>query len=304
MPPPVRIGEANPVLPTEHPAPHGAGYFLCRIRAERPGKAAPPHSSPTSSTAYLGGFNFLSKKLVNQAKTQSMRIVYRLPLMLLILLNLVFGLLILKAIGLPMTWRHRFLNAGKAVFLGMMGIKIRLREGSAPREAAILMANHRSYIDVLFFKSSTPQIYLSKIEVKSWPIIGWGAQALDVVFVDRSSKESRSASRAALSDRVRRGLSPVVFPEGTTTERGLLDFSPGMFYTAAELNVPIGPFVMEYSDPKMAWVHDDTFVSHLLKMLSRPAWSVDLYIGTPQRSNDGAALAETVRSWMLERVNK
>jgi hypothetical protein len=64
-----------------------------------------------------------------------MRIIYRLPLMLLILLNLVFGLLILKAIGLPMTWRHRFLNAGKAVFLGMMGIKIRLREGSAPTAA-------------------------------------------------------------------------------------------------------------------------------------------------------------------------
>jgi 1-acyl-sn-glycerol-3-phosphate acyltransferase len=122
--------------------------------------------------------------------------------------------------------------------------------------------------------------------------------------VDRSSKESRSASRAALSDRVQRGLSPVVFPEGTTTERGLLDFNPGMFYTAAELNVPIVPFVMEYSDPKMAWVHDDTFVSHLLKMLSRPAWSVDLYIGTPQRSSDGAALAETVRAWMLERVKK
>lgn len=233
-----------------------------------------------------------------------MRIIYRLPLMLLILLNLVFGLLILKALGLPMSWRHRFLNVGKAVFLGMMGIKIRLKEGSAPREAAILMANHRSYIDVLFFRSATPQIYLSKSEVKSWPIIGWGAQALDVVFVDRSSKESRSASRAALSDRVQRGLSPVVFPEGTTTERGLLEFSPGMFYTAAELNVPIVPFVMEYSDPQMAWVHDDTFVSHLLKMLSRPAWSVDLYIGTPVRNSDGAALAETVRAWMLDRVNK
>ena len=108
--------------------------------------------SAAPSPAYLAGFNFLSKKLVNQAKTQSMRIIYRLPLMLLILLNLVLGLLIFKALGLQMSWRHRFLNAGKAVFLGMMGIKIRLREGSAPREAAILMANHRSYIDVLFFR--------------------------------------------------------------------------------------------------------------------------------------------------------
>jgi len=184
----------------------------------------------------------------------------------------------------------------------MMGIKIRVREGVPPKEAGILMANHRSYVDVMFFRSATPQIYLSKAEVRNWPLIGWGAQALDVVFVDRSSKESRSASRAELADRVQRGLSPVVFPEGTTVDRGLLEFNPGMFYTAAELGVPIVPFVMEYSDPKMAWVDDDTFVSHLLKMLTRPAWYVDLYIGEPVCGTDGAELSAEIREWMRQRV--
>jgi len=62
------------------------------------------------------------------------------------------------------------------------------------------------------------------------------------------------------------------------------------------------PFVMEYSDPKMAWVDDDTFVSHLLKMLTRPAWHVNLYIGEPLRNTDGAELADQVRAWMLQRV--
>lgn len=231
-----------------------------------------------------------------------MRIIYRLPLLLLIMVGLVFGLMLLKAVGAPIKVRHGYLAVGKKLWLMMMGIKVVVREGVPPREAGILMANHRSYVDVMFFRSATPQIYLSKMEVKSWPLIGWGAKALDVVFVDRSSKESRSASRAELAERVRNGLSPVVFPEGTTVEKGLLEFNPGMFYTAAELGVPVVPFVMEYSDPKMAWVDDDTFVSHLLKMLTRPAWHVDLFIGEPVRNADGAQLAETVRAWMLQRV--
>jgi hypothetical protein len=75
-----------------------------------------------------------------------------------------------------------------------------------------------------------------------------------------------------------------------------------MFFTAAELGVPVIPFVMEYSDPKMAWVDDDTFVSHLLKMLTRPAWHVDLYIGEPVRSIDGQVLLNQVHAWMSSRV--
>jgi 1-acyl-sn-glycerol-3-phosphate acyltransferase len=231
-----------------------------------------------------------------------MRIIYRLPSMLLIMLCIVFGLMLLKLLGASIRFRHAYLNVGRRLWLWMMGIKVYVREGVPPREAGILMANHRSYVDVMFFRSATPQIYLSKAEVKSWPLIGWGAKALDVVFVDRSSKESRSASRAQLADRVQRGLSPVVFPEGTTVDRGLLEFNPGMFFTAAELGVPVVPFVMEYSDPKMAWVDDDTFVSHLLKMLTRPAWHVDLYIGEPVRNSDGTKLLHEIRDWMQRRV--
>lgn len=233
-----------------------------------------------------------------------MRILYRLPLLLLILFSIVLGLVLLKLVGASIRVRHGYLAVGKKLWLWMMGITVVVREGVPPREAGILMANHRSYVDVLFFKSATPPIYLSKIEVKRWPLIGWAARALDVVFVDRSSKESRSASRAELAERVRMGLSPVVFPEGTTVDRGLLEFNPGMFFTAAELGVPVVPFVMEYSDPKMAWVDDDTFVSHLLKMLTRPGWQVNLFIGEPLRGSDGEVLKNQVSNWMLERVQK
>jgi 1-acyl-sn-glycerol-3-phosphate acyltransferase len=211
-------------------------------------------------------------------------------------------LILAKAIGLPMNIRHGLFKGWRVFFLWIMGIRIVVKEGEQPQKAAILMGNHRSYADILFVFSATPTVFLGKAEVKSWPFIGWAAMAVDAVFVQRSDKASRSAARDALAQRIQKGLSPVVFPEGTTAASGLLPFNPGMFYTAAELDLPIVPFVLEYSDPAMAWVGEEKFIPHLLRMLQRPAWHVQVHIGPAMRGADGEVLLSDVRQWMLNRV--
>lgn len=212
-------------------------------------------------------------------------------------------LIMAKFLRLPVGFRHGLFKTWRAIFLFAMGIQVRVQEGSSPTEAAILMGNHRSYADILFVFSATPTIFLGKAEVKKWPLIGWAAQAVDAVFVQRSDKDSRRAARQALADRIQQGMSPVVFPEGTTTGEGLLPFNPGMFYTAAELDLPIIPFVLNYSDPAMAWIGEEKFVPHVLRMLRRPTWHVNVHIGPPIRNADGEALLGSVRTWMVDRVN-
>lgn len=212
-------------------------------------------------------------------------------------------LILAKLLRMPMSLRHGIFKIWRAFFLWAMGIEVRVQEGAAPREAAILMGNHRSYADILFVFSATPTIFLGKAEVKSWPIIGWAAQAIDAVFVNRSDKDSRRAARKALGERIQQGMSPVVFPEGTTAAQGLLPFNPGMFYTAAEMDLPIVPFVLNYSDPALAWVGEEQFVPHVLRMMRRPAWHVDVHIGPAFRGEDAEVLLADVRSWMEERVN-
>lgn len=232
------------------------------------------------------------------------RFTYRLLWFLVSAFLVLVPLLILaKFLGLSMSIRHGLFKRWRAIFLAAMGIQVRVQEGSCPTEAAILMGNHRSYADILFVFSATPTIFLGKAEVKSWPIIGWAAQAVDAVFVQRQDKDSRRAARQALADRIQQGMSPVVFPEGTTAAEGLLPFNPGMFYTAADLDLPIIPFVLNYSDPAMAWVGEEKFVPHVLRMMRRPAWHVKVHIGPPMRNTDAEALLEEVRTWMAERVN-
>jgi hypothetical protein len=68
------------------------------------------------------------------------------------------------------------------------------------------------------------------------------------------------------------------------------------------MDVPIVPFVIEYSDPEMAWVGKEKFIPHLIRMFARPRWHVDLYIGDAFRGEDGEKLSNDIHLWMSERI--
>ncbi len=222
-----------------------------------------------------------------------LRIIYFLVSALLALL----ALLTMRLFGRRPRIQNWIYTTWRSGFLTCMGIRIR-SEGEVYRSPALLVANHRSYADVLFVDSPLPVVFLSKAEVRSWPLIGWAARAMDTVFVDRSNKDNRRAAREALRDRMRHNECPVVFPEGTTVAEGLLPFHPGMFAVAAEEGWPVVATALEYSDSSMAWVGEEAFVPHLFRVLDHPRWTVYRRISPPFTHSDPELLMELVRSWM------
>lgn len=199
--------------------------------------------------------------------------------------------------------QYRIYQTWRAGFLWAMGIRI-ASHGKPLNEPALLVANHRSYADVLFVESLLPVVFLSKAEVRSWPLVGWAARALDTVFVDRKNKDNRRAAREALRDRMNHGECPVVFPEGTTTAEGLLPLHPGMFVVAAEEGWPVVATALEYSDPSLAWVGDELFVPHLFRVLNQPSWTVYRFISPPFRHSDPDVLMHMVQDWWTEHLDK
>ena len=210
-------------------------------------------------------------------------------------------LIILRLFGRFPRAQFAIYSAWRGLFLGAMGIRVHYT-GNPYSHPALLVANHRSYADVLFVPSLTPVVFLAKIEIRHWPLIGWGARAMDTVFVDRSTKDSRRAARVALRDRMSHGESAIVFPEGTTTAQGLNPLHPGMFVVAAEESWPVVAYAMEYSDPDMAWVGHEAFVTHMVRMLKRPMWHVNVIISEPMTHSDPDQLMENVRKWMVNAI--
>lgn len=194
-------------------------------------------------------------------------------------------------------WIHKHFVTFVTRVQRIMGMRITW-EGEFPDSAAVVMGNHRSYVDAILFPVSFPVVYVARRETKSWPIIGWGASVIGTIWVDRQSKDSRRATRAAVRSRLEEGMGIVIFPEGTT-HRGpdLLEYRPGMFYTCAEEGFPIVPVALEYKDPDIAWVGNTWFIPHAFHHFGAKHIDIVVRFGEAVHMADPEALRTHVRSW-------
>jgi 1-acyl-sn-glycerol-3-phosphate acyltransferase len=108
----------------------------------------------------------------------------------------------------------------------------------------IFVSNHISYLDaaILVMAYRQPLRPLGKIEMSKVPIFGYIYRNA-IVTVDRSSAEHRANSVRILKSILQKGISILVFPEGTfnMTTEPLKDFYDGAFKIAIETQTPIKP---------------------------------------------------------------
>ncbi|TNE45811.1 MAG: 1-acyl-sn-glycerol-3-phosphate acyltransferase [Deltaproteobacteria bacterium] len=177
--------------------------------------------------------------------------------------------------------------------------------GEMKGKGAILIANHRSYADIPAIMGSVPCTFLAKAQVKSWPVIGWAASVANTIFVDRDCKNSRREARKELKKRLDEGMSVMVFAEGTTTNKGEMNaLRPGMFYTAAENDLPIVPVAIEYLEPEDAWTGDESFIAHFLQRFRQKRMKVVVTYGPPLRGKDPVALKQQTEDWIRNELKK
>jgi 1-acyl-sn-glycerol-3-phosphate acyltransferase len=120
------------------------------------------------------------------------------------------------------------------------------------RKPYIFVANHISYLDspIIVKAWRQPVRPLGKVEMSKVPLFGFIYRNA-IVTVDRSSPENRQQSISILKRIINRGISVVVFPEGTfnTTGKPLKEFYDGAFRVAVETQTPVKPvlFLDAYS---------------------------------------------------------
>lgn len=98
------------------------------------------------------------------------------------------------------------------------GIQLK-RVGTPPEHGHLVVVNHRSSIDPLINLADALLFPVAKVEFGRWPIIGQGAWATGIVFVDRSSTASRARTRIAIAEALRKGFNVLIYPEGKTSNR-------------------------------------------------------------------------------------
>lgn len=108
----------------------------------------------------------------------------------------------------------------------------------------IFVTNHISYLDaaVIVKAFRQPIRPLGKVEMSKVPIFGFIYEKA-IVTVDRSSAPSRAKSVSILRSILSKGISVLVFPEGTfnMTHKPLKDFYDGAFRVAIETQTAVKP---------------------------------------------------------------
>ncbi len=180
-----------------------------------------------------------------------------------------------------------------------LGIRCDQRGGAPQQGPFLYVSNHRSYLDALLIHQEAPVLPIAKAEVGRWPLIGLGIRQTGVLLVSRENKNSRTQTRTAVLDALRQGLSVLVFPEGTThTASRTIDFRPGTFLIAAEHRIPVVPVAVEYPDPQVAFVGNDAFLPHFMRIFRKHSVHAQIRFGPPLCAESAADLTAMARTWI------
>ncbi len=112
------------------------------------------------------------------------------------------------------------------------------------KRSYIFVSNHISYLDAAIIPKAyrQPIRALGKVEMSKVPVFGFIYRNA-IVTVDRSSPENRAKSVRILKSIINKGISVLVFPEGTFNmgNTPLKEFYDGAFRVAIETQIPIKP---------------------------------------------------------------
>jgi len=111
----------------------------------------------------------------------------------------------------------------------------------------VIISNHQSMLDILILNCLRLRFrWISKIENYKTPVIGWYLRMAKYITIDRGNKESKAVMMAKSEDSLRKGISIMIFPEGTrSTTREIGPFKLGAFQLALSAGTPILPVVID-----------------------------------------------------------
>jgi 1-acyl-sn-glycerol-3-phosphate acyltransferase len=157
--------------------------------------------------------------------------------------------------------------------LRAMGIQVRFQ--GTPPSAGMLVSNHLSYVDIMAISYVLPATFLSKAEVRKWPLIGYLTNFAGTLFVRRERKSDLHALTEAFSSVWEKDSMIVMFPEGTSSNGdSVLNFKSSLLKPACDENQPVTPAFVSYDckggnlkEDVYFW-RDMAFAPHLLRLLS------------------------------------
>ena len=160
--------------------------------------------------------------------------------------------------------------------------------------ARLVVANHRSPLDVTLLLSRFGGCCLSRADLGEWPVVGRAARRAGTIFVDRDDRRSGAAAIRQIRTRLRAGRTVILFPEGTTS-RGdrVRSFQAGALAAARGLDVEVVPVGLAY--PSALEFDGESFEGFVRRISGLRGAGACLQVGRARRLDGGDVRGEAGR---------
>ncbi len=186
--------------------------------------------------------------------------------------------------------------------LRLAGIDVTVTGQPVRDRPVMVVANHASYLDIITLGALLPCSFVSKSEVRHWPVFGWMAVQQRTIFIERDPRKA-AHHLGEMKARLEQGACLVLFPEGTSTDGGrVLPFKSSLFQ-AASIEFPetgeieVQPVSIAYSRldgmpmgralrPYYTWYGDMDLAPHLIDWLGLGSLGIDVVFHEPVRLSE------------------
>ncbi len=126
------------------------------------------------------------------------------------------------------------------------GVEVRMSgyDGVPADRPVVYVSNHQSWFDIWALASILPgqTRFVAKKELRRIPVLGRAMRSAGHIYIDRQNRQAAFSAYEAAAAYIRKGMSAVLFPEGTRSRTGeLLPFKKGPFVLALAAQVPVIP---------------------------------------------------------------
>ena len=136
-----------------------------------------------------------------------------------------------------------------SAMLARLGVELQVIGTPPANGPVLLVANHISWLDILVMHAARHCRFVSKSDVKHWPLVGTLATGAGTLYIERASRRDAMRVVHRMAQALKDGDILAVFPEGTTGDgKALLPFHANLIQAAISAHAPIQPVALQFLD--------------------------------------------------------
>lgn len=172
-------------------------------------------------------------------------------------------------------------------------LRLKVESMGTPPAAQIYCANHLGYLDIVTLVAVSPMVFVSKAEVRNWPVVGWLTQCAGTLYLQRERKGELLEVTRQFDPVIADGVPVVIFLEGTSSGGDeVLPFRPSLLAPAVAARWKVAPVALDYSVSEgtvaadVAYWGDMTFGPHFVNLLGKRALGGRVAFGGARPAGD------------------